>query len=55
MTKAEIVAKLAEEIEISKAAAGKALAVITDSIAQSLSKGKKVSLVGFGIVFGSAA
>jgi len=48
MTKAEIVAKLAEEIKISKAAAGKALAVVTDSIAQSLSKGKKVSLVGFG-------
>jgi len=48
MTKAEIVAKLAEEIKISKAAAGKALAVITDSIAQSLNKGKKVSLVGFG-------
>jgi len=36
MTKAEIVAKLAEEIKISKKAAGKALALITDSIAQSI-------------------
>ena len=48
MTKAEIVAKVAGEIKISKAAAGKALAIITDSIAQSLSKGKRVSLIGFG-------
>ena len=48
MTKAEIVAKVAEEMKISKAAAGKALAIITDAIALSLSKGKKVSLVGFG-------
>ena len=48
MTKAEIVAKVAEEIKISKTAAGKALALITDSIAQSIRKGQKVSLVGFG-------
>ena len=48
MTKAEIVAKVAEEIKISKTAAGKALALITDSIAQAMRKGEKVSFVGFG-------
>jgi DNA-binding protein HU-beta len=48
MTKAEIVAKLAEEIKISKKAAGQAFALVTDSIAQSLRKGEKVALVGFG-------
>jgi DNA-binding protein HU-beta len=48
MTKAEIVAKVAEEIKVSKTAAAKALTVITDSIAQALRKGGKVSLIGFG-------
>ena len=48
MTKAEIVAKVAQEIKISKTAAGKALALVTDSIAQSIRKGQKVTLVGFG-------
>ena len=48
MTKAEIVAKVAEEIKISKAAAAKALAVITDSITQAIKKGSKVALIGFG-------
>ena len=48
MTKAEIVEKVAQEVKISKAAAGKALAVITDSIAQAIKKGQKVSLIGFG-------
>ena len=48
MTKAEIVAKVAEEIKISKAAAAKALAVITGSIAQAIKKGGKVTLIGFG-------
>jgi nucleoid DNA-binding protein len=48
MTKAEIIAKVAEEIKISKTAAGKALALITDSIAQSIRKGQKVTFVGFG-------
>ena len=48
MTKAEIVAKVAEEIKISKKAAGQALALITDSVAQALRKGEKVTFVGFG-------
>ena len=48
MTKAEIVAKVAEEIKISKAAAGKALALVTDSVAQAMRKGEKVTFIGFG-------
>jgi DNA-binding protein HU-beta len=48
MTKAEIVAKVAEEIKISKAAAARALAVITDSITQTIKAGGKATLVGFG-------
>ena len=48
MTKAEIVEKVAAEIKVSKAAAAKALAVITGSIAQAIQKGGKVSLIGFG-------
>ena len=48
MTKAEIIAKLAEEIKISKAAAAKALAVVTGSIAQAIREGGRVALVGFG-------
>jgi len=48
MTKAEIVAKVAEEIKVSKKAAGQAVALITDSVAQALRKGEKVTFVGFG-------
>ncbi len=48
MTKAEIVAKVAEEIKVSKTAAAKALAVVTGSISQALQKGGKVALIGFG-------
>ena len=48
MTKADIVAKVAEEISVSQAAAAKALAVVTDSISQALKSGEKVTLVGFG-------
>ena len=48
MTKAEIVEKVAEEIKVSKSAAAKALAVVTDSIAQAIRKGDKVTLIGFG-------
>jgi DNA-binding protein HU-beta len=48
MTKAEIVEKIAGEIKISKAAAAKALAVVTGSITQAMKKGDKVTLVGFG-------
>ena len=48
MNKTEIVAKVAEEIKVSKAAAGKAFAVITGSIEQAMKKGEKVTIIGFG-------
>lgn len=48
MTKAEIVEKVAAEIKVSKAAAAKALAVITGSITEAIKKGSKVTLIGFG-------
>ncbi|MBI5190264.1 MAG: HU family DNA-binding protein [Nitrospirae bacterium] len=48
MTKAELIEKMAESAEISKVAAGKALAGMLDGIKASLKKGNKVSLVGFG-------
>ena len=48
MTKAELVAKMAEKVKISKAAAEKALGVVTESISQAIRKGDKVTLIGFG-------
>jgi len=48
MTKADIIAKLAEEIKISKKAAGQTLALVTDSVAKAMRKGEKVTFVGFG-------
>jgi DNA-binding protein HU-beta len=48
MTKAEIVEKVAAEIKVSKAAAAKALAVVTGSISDAIRKGGKVTLIGFG-------
>ena len=48
MTKADIVANVAEEIKVSQAAAAKTLTVIIDSISQAMTKGEKVTLVGFG-------
>ena len=48
MTKEEIIAKAADDADITKAAASKALASILGSIEGALAKGDKVSLVGFG-------
>jgi len=48
MTKAEIVAKVAEELKLSKAAAAKAFGVMTGCIEGALKKGEKVTFVGFG-------
>jgi len=48
MTKAELVAKMAKDADISKAAAGKALDSMIDGVKKTLKKGNKVSLVGFG-------
>jgi DNA-binding protein HU-beta len=48
MTKTEIIAKVAQETKISNAAAAKAFAVITGTIAQAMKKGDKVTIIGFG-------
>ena len=48
MTKLEIVAKVAEEIKVSKAAAAKAFGVVTGCIEGALKKGEKVAIIGFG-------
>lgn len=48
MTKEELVAKAAQDADIPKVKAQKALESILDSITGALAKGDKVSLVGFG-------
>jgi DNA-binding protein HU-beta len=48
MTKAEVVAKLAKDAKISKKAAESALNSFVGCIKDSVKKGKRLSLVGFG-------
>lgn len=48
MNKAELIAKMAKDANISKVAANDALDSLFDGIAKSLKKGNKVTLVGFG-------
>ncbi len=48
MNKSELVAALAAKAEISKKDAEKALNAFVDSISDSLIKGEKVQLIGFG-------
>ena len=48
MTKADLVAKMAKDANISKAAASKALASMLEGIQSTLARGGKVTLVGFG-------
>lgn len=48
MNKTDLIEIIAEENDLSKAAAGRVLDTVIDSIANSLSKGKPVALVGFG-------
>ncbi len=48
MTKDELVAKAAQDAGIPKVKAAKVLESIINSITKALSKGDKVSLVGFG-------
>ena len=48
MTKAELVAKMAEDAGITKASAEKALAAFTGAVEAALKAGDKVTLVGFG-------
>ena len=48
MNKVELVAAIAEQAEISKKDAEKALKAFTDVVAGELKKGEKIQLVGFG-------
>lgn len=48
MTKSELVANMAKSADISQAAASRALSGCLDAISDALSKGEKVTLVGFG-------
>ncbi len=48
MNKGDLVNSVAEKASISKADAEKAVNAVTDSIADALKEGDKVSLVGFG-------
>ena len=48
MTKAELVAKVAKDSKITKAAAGRALDGVIEGITKELKKGDRVTLVGFG-------
>lgn len=48
MTKTELVSLIADKGDYSKKDAEKALATVIDAITTSLTKGEKISLVGFG-------
>ena len=48
MNKSELVAKIAEGADISKASAGRALDSLIDTVTTELANGGVVSLVGFG-------
>ena len=48
MTKAELVAKVAREVNIPKAAANRAIDSFVEGITTSLRRGDKVTFVGFG-------
>lgn len=48
MNKSELVAKIADKSDISKAAAERALQATVDAVTAALKKGDSVTLVGFG-------
>ncbi|MDH5750825.1 MAG: HU family DNA-binding protein [Deltaproteobacteria bacterium] len=48
MTKAELIEKIAKDAKVSKSVATTALNSVIQGVTQSLSKGKTVTLVGFG-------
>ena len=51
MIKADIVSKLAGEMNVSRSAATRGLMTIIDSIYKALITGEKVTIVGFGTFF----
>lgn len=48
MSKNDVIERIAEQAEISKAAAGRALDAVFDAITEGLKKEGKVTFVGFG-------
>jgi len=48
MNKADLLSKMANEADISKAAAEKALSAFTDGVKNAMQKGEGVTLIGFG-------
>lgn len=48
MNKADLVTKVAEKSDLTKKDAEKAISAFVDSVAEALSQGDKVQLVGFG-------
>jgi DNA-binding protein HU-beta len=48
MTKAELIATVAKEVKIPKAAAEKAVNALTSAVMKALKKGDKLTLTGFG-------
>ncbi len=48
MNKAQLIDKVAEGADISKAAAGRALDAFVDAVTDSLKAGDQVALIGFG-------
>jgi DNA-binding protein HU-beta len=48
MNKSELIDVIADQADISKAAAGRALDAVTDAITEALKKGDTVSVLGFG-------
>lgn len=51
MNKSELIDQIAEQAEISKAAAGRALDATIGSVKKALKKGGTVTLVGFGTFY----
>ena len=54
MNKSELIEAMAQEADISKAAAAKALDGMVNAITEALKKGDTVTLVGFGSLRGRA-
>jgi len=48
VNKTELIDQIADESDVSKAAAGRALDAMISAVTQTLSKGDQVTLVGFG-------
>lgn len=48
MNKSELIEAIAESADISKAAAGRAIDAVVDSVTNALKSGDQVTLIGFG-------